>query len=70
MSSIKLLEILSKLSQKPTFRSNRHHTEIAAVSHQSAMHIFQCNKVGLLHQIKRQLIQSEGIVIYINVSNL
>lgn len=32
-------EILWKLSQKPTFMSTRHNTEISAVSHQSALHI-------------------------------
>lgn len=38
VSSIKLLEILWKLSQKPTFRSTRHDIEISAASHPSAMH--------------------------------
>lgn len=43
--------------------------EISAVSHQSA-YLFQRNRVGLLHPIKRQLIQSEGIIACINISNL
>lgn len=39
VSSIKLREVLWKLSQKSTLRSIRHIIEISAVSNQSAMHV-------------------------------